>query len=232
MEKERLDEILKAHYEWLETRLTDDAKGEQADLYGADLSGANLRGANLYGANLSRANLYGANLSGAYLTEANLYGADLYGANLSGANLSGAYLTKANLYGANLYGANLTKANLYGANLSEAACPICCPEKGTFIGFKKVQCGYIVELLIPENAKRSSATSRKCRCSDALVISITTPDGKEVEEKSVCSKFDPNFRYTVGETVSVDNFDENRWNECSTGIHFFITRKEAVDYIF
>jgi hypothetical protein len=27
-----------------------------------------------------------------------------------------------------------------------------------------------------------------------------------------------------------DAFDENRWNECSHGIHFFITRKEAEDY--
>ena len=89
---------------------------------------------------------------------------------------------------------------------------------------------YIVELRITENAKRSSATGRKCRCSEAVVLSITTQDGKEMEEKSVCSKFDPNFRYTVGETVSVDNFDENRWNECAPGIHFFITREEAVNY--
>lgn len=37
--------------------------------------------------------------------------------------------------------------------------------------------------------------------------------------------------YEVGKTVSVDDFDENRWHECSTGIHFFITREEAVRYI-
>lgn len=28
----------------------------------------------------------------------------------------------------------------------------------------------------------------------------------------------------------MDDFDENRKNECSTGIHFFITRQEAEDY--
>ena len=25
-------------------------------------------------------------------------------------------------------------------------------------------------------------------------------------------------------------FDTNRWNECAPGIHFFITRQEAVNY--
>ena len=161
--------------------------------------------------------------------------ADLSGANLSGADLSGANLRRADLYGANLrradlYGANLYGANLSGANLRGAVCPICCPEKGSFTGFKKAKGGYIVELLITETAKRSSATTRKCRCSEAVVMSITTIEGKEAEEKTVFSTYDPGFSYTVGETVSVDNFDENRWNECAPGIHFFITREEAVNY--
>jgi hypothetical protein len=28
----------------------------------------------------------------------------------------------------------------------------------------------------------------------------------------------------------VENFNEDRWNECAAGIHFFITREEAIDY--
>ena len=44
------------------------------------------------------------------------------------------------------------------------------------------------------------------------------------------SVFDENFIYRVGETVEVKDFDENRWDECSTGIHFFITRGEAASY--
>lgn len=27
-----------------------------------------------------------------------------------------------------------------------------------------------------------------------------------------------------------DSFDEDRWNECSHGIHFFINKQEAIDY--
>lgn len=65
MEKEKLNEILKAHSIWLKTRHTDDVNGEQADLSRADLSRADLYGADLYGADLSRANLSRANLYGA-----------------------------------------------------------------------------------------------------------------------------------------------------------------------
>ena len=108
--------------------------------------------------------------------------------------------------------------------------PIACPEKGSFTAFKKVPGCYIVELEIPSDAMRSSATSRKCRCSKAKVISITRFDGTEANVDVVYSKYDKDFAYRVGETVEADNFDTDRWNECAPGIHFFITRQEAIDY--
>ena len=165
--------------------------------------------------------------------------ANLTGANLTGANLTGANLTEADLYGANLtradlYGANLTEANLTGANYLNKATnvnyPIACPEKGSFTAFKKVRGEYIVELEIPADALRSSASSRKCRCSCAKVISITNIDGTPANVDVVYSKRDPDFAYSVNSIVKVDNFDTNRWNECAPGIHFFITRQEAVNY--
>ena len=159
-----------------------------------------------------RADLHRANLRGANLSEADLHGADL-----SGADLSGAYLYGADLYGANLYGAKIDF-------------PIVCPEEGSFIGFKKVSEGYIVKLQISEDALRCSATGRKCRCSKAKVISITNLDGTDADVSEAYSNYDPLFVYRVGDTVSVENFDPNRWNECAPGIHFFITRQEAVEY--
>ena len=108
--------------------------------------------------------------------------------------------------------------------------PLQCPESGSYTAYKKASCR-IVELLIPADAKRSSATSRKCRASKAVVVSITTLNGNPCAENKVCSDHDRSFIYTVGETVEVKDFDENRWNECSTGIHHFITRAEAVKYI-
>ena len=104
-----------------------------------------------------------------------------------------------------------------------------CPEVGAFIGWKRAHKA-IVKLQITDDAKRSSAISRKCRCSKAVVLGIENLDGTPYPDIQVSSQYDSSFTYRVGETVEVPDFDENRWNECSTGIHFFITRQEAVDY--
>ena len=168
------------------------------------------------------------------LCDANLRGANLCGANLCDADLRGANLCDANLRGANLRGANLCGANLCDAknidniiwSIYTAFYPLQCPESGSYIGYKKAR-GLIVELEIPADALRSSATSRKCRASKAKVLSITDADGSPAAEQ-VESDYDPNFVYVVGETVEVVNFDKNRWNECSPGIHHYITRAEAL----
>ena len=236
---EQLNEILTKHAEWVNSC---GAKGVRANLWGADLSGAYLKDANLKGANLSNADLWGADLWGADLSGANLKGANLWACDLSGADLRGADLRGADLRGANLWyaelrGANVGCADLRGANLSGANLwnakidfPIACPEKGSFIAFKKVKDDYIVELLIPEDARRCSATSNKCRCDKAKVLLITKFDGTSDAVDTVYSKSDDTFVYKIGEIVEVKDFNDNRWNECSTGIHFFITRQEAVKY--
>jgi hypothetical protein len=202
----------------------------RADLSGANLSGANLSGANLSGANLSLADLSGANLSGANLSGANLYGANLYGANLYGANLSGANLSGANLSGANLYGANLYGANLYGANLSRAeldawtaAKTSILPADGPVHGWKKCNDGVMVKVAVGAKAKRSNATGRKCRAEYVKVLEI---HGGEVG----ISQHDGKTEYRVGQIVRCDKWDDNRWAECSNGIHFFLTREEAEAY--
>ena len=161
---------------------------------------------------------------------ANLSGANLCGADLRGADLCGAYLCGADLYDANLRGADLCGANLCGVRYNEqtAYYAMQCPEKGAYIGYKKAE-GKIVELEIQADAKRSSATTRKCRASKAKVLSITSIDGKEHFEEAKSSR-DQSFVYRVGKTVEVKDFDEDRWRECSTGIHHFITREEAVFY--
>ena len=143
-------------------------------------------------------------------------------------------LIDANLRGANLSGADLIDANLNGANLIDAEnvsyIPLTCPGTGSFIGWKKLFDDLIACLEIPADAKRSSAASRKCRCDKAKVLSISSLDGSISDITEGCSMRDNSFVYRVGETVKVDNFDDNRWNECSTGIHFFINREEAVNY--
>ena len=209
-----------------------------ANLCGANLWGADLRGARLWGANLPSASLWGADLRGASLEGANLHGANLRCVDLRDVNLSSANLSSANLSSANLSGVDLLKVNLLGADLCDAnlcdakniCVPIVCPDTGSFIGFKKAG-AYIVMLEIPADAKRLSATGRKCRCNKAKVIEIQNIDGTKAEVDTVASNYDYDFIYSVGNMVEVLDFDEDRWHECSTGIHFFINRQEAVNYV-
>lgn len=241
MTKGELQDIIESHKKWL-----NGYGGERANLCGADLSDTDLRNVNLHHAllihaDLRNANLSGIDLCGVDLSDARLCNADLScaiinAANLSYADLSGANLCYTNLCNTDLHNANISDANLRGTDLSKliydedtAFYALQCPETGSFIGYKKAH-GYIVELEILADAKRSSATSRKCRCSAAKVLSITTISGKSTKVKEIASNRDSNFVYRVGEIVRVDCFDENRWNECSTGIHFFITRSEAERY--
>ena len=214
-----------------------------AHLFGANLTGADLTGADLSKADLSKADLSKANLSEANLSEANLTGADLSKANLSWADLSWADLSWADLYEANLYEANLSWANLFGAGLARALnidtlswnsntefYPLQCPETGTYTAYKKAN-NLIVELEIPYDALRSSATSRKCRASKAKVISITDLAGRPAGDRVLSDyAYSPKIEYIVGQTIEIPNFDTNRWRECAPGIHHYITREEAVKH--
>lgn len=233
---EELRKILNLHEKWLKG----EEDGIRADLGWTDLRNMNLSHTNLTAANLDYAILENSDLSRSDFIRTNLSCANLKNANLSYATLDSTNFSNACLAGANLKGAYLNNTILINTNLDgieykgkTKLFPLQCPEKGSFIGYKAatIKRGHlgIIELLIPEDAKRSSATSRKCRCSKAKVLSITSIDGA-INYTFAHSHFDENFIYRVGETVEAKDFDENRWVECSTGIHFFITRGEAASY--
>src|SRR5574344_190966 len=209
-----------------------------ANLCGADLCSANLRGADLcsadlYGANLYGADLYGANLCSANLCSANLYGANLYGANLYGADLYGANLCSADLCSADLRDADLRDADLRDADLCGAKntpfIPTYLPD-GEFIAWKKLPNGLIAKLKILEDSKRSRSTSDKCRCDKCLVLEFQDMDGTKTKVKKYTSNQYAKCVYEVGKIVEADEWDEDRFNECSHGIHFFIDRQSAVNY--
>ena len=163
--------------------------------------------------------------------------ADLRYADLRRADLSRANLRYADLRGADLRGADLSGADLYGAKLSEltVAQTSILPDEGDIIGWEKAitldGAPIIVKLLIPSDAQRSNATGRKCRASTARVLDLQDKQGNSLPpDTTAYSSYDPDFTYKKGETVHVEDFDTNRWNECAPGIHFFITRIEAVEY--
>ena len=202
---------------------------EGANLKGAYLEGANLEGAYLRDADLRDADLRGANLRGANLRDADLRGANLRDADLRGACLEGAYLRDADLRGAYLEGANLEGAYLRDADLRDADLRgaylpnfLICPQEGSFVAYKKTTRG-VIKVLIPKDAQRTnSLTGRKCRTDKVVVMGGEGVGGTG-----------PNYPciiYNEGDTIVCPDYDPDIRVECTKGIHFFMTEKEAREW--
>jgi hypothetical protein len=192
MDQNKLNKILAEHSEWL----NDPTTGKRANLKNADLRDANLR-------------------------YANLGFADLRNADLRGANLKFADLGYANLKNANLRNANLKNADLENANLKDAILPNFqkCPSKGIeFKGYKKLENGFVIEVIIPSHADRTSCLiNNKCRASSMIV------------HQSGRSRHDYDYHYKIGENFP-DSYDPDIRTDCTHGLHFFMTYKEAKEY--
>lgn len=137
-----------------------------------------------------------------------------------------------------LTGTRINNSNIGVFKCKNIALQQIVPEKGSFIGWKQVyvcksddsvDCLIkgIAKLYIPANAKRISS-GRKCRCDKAKVLKIYNPYTDE-SFNTATSIYNDNFEYKVGEYVYADDFDEE-CNECSNGIHFFLSEKEAMSY--
>lgn len=144
---------------------------------------------------------------------------------------------------ADLRGADMSGADMSGAkNLTDIQCArlSIVPEEGSFIAWKQARYwdeyelySCIIKLEIPADAKRCNATGRKCRASKARVVEIQDMEGNRLDPSfEVVSCHDHSFHYLPGVTVEPrEPFCEDRWNECSSGIHFYITREEAVYHL-
>ena len=190
---------------------------------------------------ISECNFNDTSIECSDLTDASFIECEFKQSSLNSSKLYCADFSQCTLEDTSLHDANCTNAafrecNFNAMKYNECTCNFAlnCPEKGSFTAFKKAYLNdgtpAIVELRVPSDALRSSATTRKCRVSKAKVVSITSLDGKTAYKQNAYSMFSRRFVYKIGEEVKVDNFDKNRWIECSTGIHCFITRNEAVQY--
>ena len=165
-----------------------------------------------------KADLRFANLRSADLRFANLHFADLSFADLSFADLRSADLSSADLSSANLHFANLKEAKESELVLSRTEIV---PREGEIIGWKQCRNNILVKLRIPPDAKRSNGLGRKCRAECVEVIEIIG----DVEAVSIR---DGKTTYRVGQTVICDSWNADRLVECGGGIHFYLTREEAV----
>ena len=177
------------------------------------------------------ADLEDSNLFNVLFDECTLRGSNFKNANLENATLRYADMTGCNIEGANLYSAVLEDAKLDGVIFDNDTkwFHMHCPEQGAFLGYKKCFNDRLVQLLIPADAKRSSATLPTCRCNKAKVLTIKSFDYKE-NYREASSLVDDDFIYRVGQWVEVKDFNEDRWRDSTTGIHFWMTREEAKNY--
>ena len=104
------------------------------------------------------------------------------------------------------------------------------PQEGEFIAWKKGMNNCLIKILIPKSAKRTSnLISRKCRASKVEVIAIWDSKKNTIKE---CGGWNKNeFIYRVGKIAKADSYNDDIREECTNGIHFFVTREEAEDWI-
>lgn len=207
---------------------------------------ANFDRSNLDGAKFIRCRLFDASFANSSLIETEFRMSNLENVSFTSASLVHTKFDDYNNKDANSI--NWDCAELYGVDHTPYI-SMACPTEGSFIGWKKCRwfrkhcktdgsgtCEtsvdyVIVKLLIPEDAKRSSGTGKKCRCDRAYVLDIQDFEGNTIPDSAhVYSIYDPTFEYKIGALVlpKRDNFCRDRFQECASGIHFYIDRRAAV----
>lgn len=103
------------------------------------------------------------------------------------------------------------------------------PEQGAFTAYKKLSEGVIVALEVPADALRTnSPVGRKCRASKVKVLEVVeNPNKKTFPIKSTHYG---SAVYEPGVVVEADSFDDDIRVECTHGIHFFMTLREAQEW--
>ena len=204
---------------------------EKGDLSGTDSSNTDFTLCSFDGVILNNVDFHYSSVENALFDGCSMHGANFENANMRTASFRFCDMSDCNIKGANLYGAVLENADLTNIQSDEATqwFRLRCPETGAFLGYKKCVNDRMVQLLIPADALRTSATLPSCRCNKAKVLTIKSFDFKKNYDEA-WSLVDENFEYKRGEWVEVKDFNEDRWMDSTTGIHFWMTREEAEAY--
>lgn len=205
---------------------------ENLDLSALDLNNIDFTFSNFVNTKLENVNFENSILNNTSFSSCTLNSSSFKNASLNSTDLRFCNLSNSNIEGADLFGANLQGALLDGIIYNDETkyFKLYCPESGPFLGYKKCFNFRMVQLLIPKDAKRSSATTNECRCDKAKVLTIKSIDNKTYY-KEARSYVDENFIYKSGEFAIASGFNEDRFAESTTGIHFFMTREEALGYL-
>lgn len=167
----------------------------------------------------------------------------------SNCNISDTGFWCSDLQWANFSDSNVHKVTFQSCDMDECEAtnsnivfPQHVPSNGSFIAWKKARMrdpdgdqyestDVIIKLRIPDDAERCGA-NHKCRANKVEVIQYETLDGEKLPDSiNVCSFFNAEFVYHIGMISSVI-YDHDPQCECSSGIHFFLNRDDAVNYVF
>ena len=242
MEQEELKEALSNDFTNMDLR--------GIDFTGRNLSQANFKGADLEGATfidtvLVSTNFEGANLKNADFSCANAWSANFNETNCKDTVFLSTNLTEASFEGADLDGASFAQANLTEANLQDTnivttefdntvgVYPVC-PEEGEFtgwtIGEDEDYNEYLVKIILPWFALRSSGTTRKCRTNILYTVRIT-PIGESLEDGECPDSMKIKHRdaeLCLHKPSFDDNFETDRFKTSSTDLYFWISKDEAL----
>lgn len=201
-----------------------------------DLGGRDLSDVDFSGTSFVRVNLQGANMDHTDVSKALFAECPMQRVRLTNADASCAVFREIDFSGADFSGSNFFCAALEGAVLDDVRDDdntrffrLACPQTGAFLGWKVGANRRLIRLLIPADARRTSATGYACRCDKAKVLSITSIDGT-VSYDWASATVNDRFIYKTGEWAYPHAFNPYRWVEDAPGIHFFLERQKAIDY--
>ena len=240
--QKKLDKLIDKYKERIEKGYESDRK--RLNLFHYNLSNIKIKNKDLQHIIVFGCLLNNVTFENCDLKDADIRYSEIINVSFINCDFSHGYFYKCNFINSDLSTCNIKNSHFDNAifnNTKMPDYPMACPERGSFIGYKKVcsiddcfnDCPkeYILKLEIPKNAKHSSAASNKCRCDKVKVLEIQNLDGSIAENiTEVKSFYNDKFIYELGKTIEEPKFDECRWHECTSGIHFFMNREEAVNY--
>jgi len=231
---------------WLRGCVFQNCRFSQVRMPGAYLEGSSFLDTRFYRCDLQQAQFSKTIFNQVSLRSCNLAEARMEGLQARGLVLKGGSIENANLHGADLRGCqfaprlftglNVANAQFYAARMGDNFDPDKVITSYFTLGLEPAPEGELVlwgwksarlvEMLVPRDARRSQATTRKLRAEYIITRSIdgdTTPGLSLIHNHPGSST----TYYVVGQETHCDRWDSCRWHECSGGIHGFQWQADA-----
>ena len=234
--QEELDKMINKHEKWVKGHpFYDRLLLSNYNLLNLKIKNKDLQRIAIFDCLLNNTIFEDCNLEYATIKDSKIINTNFINCNLSYGDFLYDEFLKSDLLTCNIKNSHFDNAIFNNTKMPDY--PMACPENGSFVGYKKVYNivnnqyqWFILKLEILEDARRSSTASNKCRCDKVKVLEIQNLDGsiaKGVIKAKSC--YNNEFIYELGKKVKEPDFDKCRWNEYTSGIHFFMNREDAVN---